>query len=78
MPEETLLAFAEHGTVSARLSAKADPRDEELLAGFTAQGVDVVELAQGLQDQGVASFDKAWGSLVDRIKQKASIIAASR
>jgi len=78
MPEETLLAFAEHGTVSATLSAKADPRDEKLLAGFAAQGVDVIELAQRLQDQGVAAFDKAWRSLVDRIEQKARAVAASR
>ena len=78
MPEETLLAFAEHGTVSATLSAKADPRDEKLLAGFAAQGVDVIELAQRLQDQGVAAFDKAWKSLVGRIEQKARAVAASR
>jgi transaldolase len=78
MPEETLLAFADRGTVTRTLEATPDPADEKLMAGFRSHGVDVIELAQRLQDQGVAAFDRAWKSLVDRIEQKAGIVADAR
>src|SRR5664279_1795216 len=71
MPEETLLAFADHGkfsgTIAAGTAAKtgnsvAGPssQSEKLLARFAEVGVDVVELGNRLQEQGVVSFETAW------------------
>ena len=51
MPEETLLAFAEHGSVGSRI-----PRDggdcEQVLAAFGKAGIDVAKLAADLQSEG--------------------------
>lgn len=76
MPEETLLAFADHGTVGATLAAGPDPQNEVLIGLFEAAGVDVVGLGLRLQEQGVASFATAWQSLLSRIREKAAAIAA--
>jgi transaldolase len=78
MPEPTLLAFADHGSVGGSLAATADPADEAMVAAFAAQGVDETELAQRLQDQGVDAFIKAWKSLISQVEAKAGAIASSR
>ena len=72
MPEETLLAFADHGAVAGTLAAGPDPRNDALLAQFQAQAVDLAGLAQRLQDQGVDAFVRAWQSLLARIDEKAA------
>jgi transaldolase len=76
MPEETLHAFADHGTVGPTLAAGTDPQNEALIAMFEAAGVNVVGLGLRLQEQGVASFATAWQSLLSRIREKAVAIAA--
>jgi transaldolase len=78
MPENTLLAFAEHGDVTATLSPTADPADDTLVARFAAAGVDVAALGQRLQDEGVDAFIKSWNSLMGRIENKAAAIGAGR
>ena len=69
MPEETLLAFADHGTVHPVL-----PRDggdaEQVLARFAQAGVDVDALAAQLQTEGADAFVKSWHDLLGRIAEK--------
>jgi transaldolase len=77
MPEETLLAFADHGRVSAMLPTGVDPENETFISRIEATGVNVDELAVRLQEQGVTSFATAWQSLLARIHEKAAAIAAS-
>jgi transaldolase len=83
MPEETLLAFADHGTVATSVTpgperlagalvAGIDSINEELLARFAAEGVDVDEVGRLLQEQGVTSFAAAWQSLLSRIRETAA------
>ena len=76
MPEETLLAFADHGTVAATLAASPDPQNEALIARFGAEGLDVAEFGRRLQEQGVEAFERAWQSLLTRIEDKASAFSA--
>jgi transaldolase len=76
MPEETLHAFADHGTVGATLAAGPDPQNDALVARLEAAGIDVAGLGVRLQEQGVASFATAWQSLLARIQEKAAAIAA--
>jgi transaldolase len=76
MPEETLLAFADHGTVSHTMEARADLPDPALMAGFKAAGVDLTDLARRLQEAGVESFATAWRSLLTRIEQTAAAALA--
>ncbi len=76
MPEETLLAFADHGAVSGVLQARPDLPDPALLARFKASGVDLTDLARRLQEAGVESFATAWKSLLARIEQTAGAAVA--
>ncbi|HVD04208.1 MAG TPA: transaldolase [Candidatus Dormibacteraeota bacterium] len=69
MPEETLVAFADHGQVGEMLAA--DGGDSELvLGGLAAAGMDPQELATQLQLEGGASFAKSWRSLIACIDGK--------
>jgi len=87
MPEETLLAFADHGKVSGtipagygfragRVVSGPNAQNEKLLARFAEVGVDIDELGNRLQEQGVTSFETAWRSLLSRIEQTAAAPAA--
>jgi transaldolase len=76
MPEKTLLAFAERGTVKTPM-----PKDggdaEEVLKRFAAAGVDVDKLAATLQVDGAQSFVKSWAELLQRISEKGAALATS-
>lgn len=73
MPEETLLAFADHGKVDKTL-----PRDggdcEQVLAAFGKAGVDVAKLAADLQSDGAKSFVDSWKNLLDSIESKSKAL----
>ena len=77
LPEKTLLALS-------RIDALPPPMpldggdSEHTLAEFTAAGVDVDALALRLQREGAEAFVKSWNSLMKRIADKGSALAASR
>ncbi len=70
MPEETLLAFADHGSFSGLLPADPEPADRQL-DRFAAAGIDVEAVGRDLQEKGAAAFVTSWASLLDRIAAKA-------
>jgi transaldolase len=74
MPEETLLAFAEHGAVD-----RAMPRDggdaETVLVAITRAGVDLATLARQLQDEGAKGFVESWKDLLGAITTKGKALA---
>lgn len=76
MPEETLLAFAEHGQVGELLSPDPGPADAGL-ARFAAAGVDVEAVGSSLQEKGAAAFVASWRSLLERIAAKVAAIEAA-
>ena len=73
MPEETLLAFADHGKVNNVLPVDGGDA-EEILAGFAHVGVDHAALAGELQREGAQSFDKSWNELMDSIASKSNTL----
>ncbi|HMD29058.1 MAG TPA: transaldolase [Steroidobacteraceae bacterium] len=76
MPEKTLLAFAEKGSVKA-VMAKDGADAEQVLGGFAKAGIDVDALAAQLQVEGAASFVKSWNELMQRIKDKSAALATT-
>jgi transaldolase len=73
MPEATLKAFADHGSVGAPMPA--DGGDcEAVLAAFAQAGVDVDALAATLQREGAAAFVKSWTDLMDVIAEKSAVL----
>jgi len=73
MPEETLLAFADHGEVHG-----AVPRNggdcEQVLMAFTRAGIDVMQLAAELQRDGAKAFVDSWKNLLESIESKSKAL----
>ena len=76
MPEKTLLAFAEQGSVKA-VMARDGGDAEDVLGRFARAGIDVDALAARLQVEGAASFVKSWAELMQRIKDKSAALATT-
>ncbi len=76
MPEETLLAFVDHGEVSAVLPADGKGA-EELLAEFAAVGIDVAALAEQLQKEGAEAFQRSWRALLEHLNVREAELRAA-
>ncbi len=76
MPEKTLLAFAQSGTLKSVM-----PKDggdaETVLQSFAKAGIDVAALAAQLQVEGAQSFVKSWTELMKRIADKGAALTTS-
>jgi transaldolase len=73
MPEGTLNAFAQHGEIGAMLAP--DGGDcEKMLAAFAKAGIDIDALANSLQEEGTASFDRSWNDLMACIDSKSTVM----
>ena len=69
IPEKTLLAFVDHGTVKEAM--RLDGGDcEAVLAAFARAGIDAAVLAADLQREGAEAFTKSWGDLMKSIASK--------
>jgi transaldolase len=73
MPEETLLAFGEHGRVSG-VVARDGADCEQVLAEFGSVGIDVAKLGADLQTEGAKSFDDSWQDLLNAIETKSKAL----
>src|SRR5262245_47561087 len=73
MPEGTLKALADHGSVGGLLTADGGDSDA-VLARFASAGVDVAALAAQLQDEGAKSFVNSWRELMAVIAGKSAAL----
>jgi transaldolase len=70
MPEATLDAFEDHGTLARAIDADPDA-DREVVAQLAALGIDLEEVAAQLEEEGVASFAKSFDELITALAAKA-------
>lgn len=70
MPDSTLLAFADHGTVGPMIPADGGDCDARL-AAFEAAGINVRALAGQLQVEGAQAFVESWDELMARVAKLA-------
>lgn len=75
MPEGTLLALADHGSIGAPIAADGGDA-EAVIAAVRKAGVDVDALAKQLQDEGADSFVKSWNELLSVIAGKSAALQA--
>lgn len=75
IPEKTLRAFADHGTLRAAMAEDGGDA-ESVLARFAAAGIDIESLALQLQRDGASAFVKSWEQLMSRIKAKGKALAS--
>ncbi len=73
IPEATLKALADHGTIPAPLPTHVD--DE--FSRFTKAGIDIAALGSRLQTEGAAAFVKSWKDLIDCIGTKSKALKAA-
>lgn len=71
MPEKTLLAFADHGTLGSGLSAGGGSGDEVTVA-LERDGIDLDALAARLQKEGAEAFVASWNELLQVLADKAA------
>jgi transaldolase len=69
MPDETLLALADHGAVNAVLPEDGGD-SAAVIAQFVQAGVDIGALAARLQQEGAQAFTKSWRDLIACIAAK--------
>lgn len=72
MPDATLLAFADHGTLGGLMASDA----EATPAKFAQAGIDCDQLADDLQREGAESFVKSWTELLASIGSEVRLKAA--
>ena len=70
IPDSTLENFLDHGTVSRTLDAELEDA-KKTLSEIAALGIDLREVANQLEQEGVASFEKAFDSLLASLAAKA-------
>ena len=77
IPEATLLAFADHGTVGDLLGEAQWAQADAILASATASGVDVPALARQLQEEGANAFVKSWDELLGAVRAKTTSLQSA-
>jgi transaldolase len=75
MPDKTLVAFADHGTVPEPLPADGGDSIETLKA-FNDAGIDTDALARKLQRDGAEAFSKSWHEMLDTISSEREKLAS--
>jgi transaldolase len=75
MPDDTVAAFLDHGTVARTVDT--DPgAATDALQRIGAAGVDMADVARTLEDEGVASFSKSFDELIQSLSDKANALSA--
>jgi transaldolase len=71
MPDSTVDAFLDHGTIARTVDTAPEP-PAETLEHLSDLGVDMADVAKTLEDEGVASFSKSFDDLMDVLAEKAT------
>ena len=69
LPDNTMLAFNDHGTPSSTIESDVDLAHSQWQA-LSDLGIDVVEVAQQLEAEGVRSFQQSFTELIDALNVK--------
>jgi transaldolase len=75
LPETTLDAFVEHGTLERSIDADVDGA-QQVWARLADVGVDMDDVAGQLEREGVASFQKSFDELIETLEAKAGELGA--
>jgi transaldolase len=71
LPDATIEAFSDHGTLTRRVDADVDAADE-VWQTLGEVGVDMDDVADVLEREGVASFEKSFDELLDTLRAKSA------
>jgi transaldolase len=71
LPDATIAAFLDHGTVARTVDRGADEARADLDA-LAAAGIDMADVSARLEDEGVAAFSKSYDELLQALEDKAN------
>jgi len=69
LPQETIRAYRDHGNPAPRLENDLDATGE-VLERLNALGIDIDNITQQLEDEGIEKFNKPYDSLMETLKKK--------
>jgi len=75
LPDATIEAFADHGTLARRVDADVDEA-EAVWQGLQDVGIDLADVGDVLEREGVTSFQKSFDELLDALTTKAAELQA--
>jgi len=75
IPDATLEAFDDHGTVARTIDTDVDDA-RATLDGLASVGVDLADATRVLEDEGVAAFSKSFDELIGVLQTKAETFGA--
>lgn len=67
MPEKTIEAVADHGTISGDTVTGTEAAAAAVFDDLAAVGVDVADVFVVLEDEGVQKFEASWSELADEV-----------
>ena len=70
LPDNTLAAFIDHGTLSRSVDSSFDDA-EKILQTVESLGIDLQEVAVKLEDEGVKAFEASFENLLTTLQKKA-------
>ena len=70
MPEATLLAVADHGKIRGDAVHGSFTEAHATFETLSRVGVSIEEVANILEEQGIASFSKSWDELIDSVTKQ--------
>ena len=76
LPETTIAAFEDHGTVATTIESDVDDA-QRTLDRLEAIGVSMTDVGRTLEDEGVASFTKSFDDLLATLEAKRATLSAS-
>ena len=76
MPDATIEAFVDHGTVARTVDVDLDGAQAHL-ARLAEAGVDMADVARVLEEEGVASFAKSFEELIQSLTDKANALGGA-
>jgi transaldolase len=71
LPDATIEAFEDHGTLTRRVDADLD-ESEAVWRGLADVGIDMDDVADTLEREGVASFEKSFDELLATLEAKSA------
>jgi transaldolase len=75
VPLETLDAYRDHGDPAPRLTDNL-AQAHQVLDSLTSLGIDIDQVTQKLEDEGIVKFAQAYQSLLDSLEKKRVTVAA--
>jgi transaldolase len=77
IPPDTFHAYADHGKPEVRITPASELEAVAMLTAYEKLGLSpLADRTAFLEADGVKKFSESWNSLLDRVKQKASALAA--